>query len=106
MLPGLQKLASTTGAARGRNQALSMPNLQKVTVIDDDPTMLKAIERLLRVKGFDVETFTSAEAFLAGARQGRLSRSGHSFGRDVRHRATASAGRLRIPSSDHIHHRR
>ena len=40
--------------------------LRKVTVIDDDPTMLKAIERLLRVKGFEVETFASAEAFLAG----------------------------------------
>jgi FixJ family two-component response regulator len=47
-------------------QALSMSILRKVTVIDDDPTMLKAVERLLRVKGFDVETFASAEAFLAG----------------------------------------
>ena len=28
---------------------MSIP--RKVTVIDDDPTMLKAIERLLRVKG-------------------------------------------------------
>jgi FixJ family two-component response regulator len=43
-----------------------MSALRTVTVIDDDPTMLKAIERLLRVKGFDVETFASAEAFLAG----------------------------------------
>ena len=42
---------------------------RKVTVIDDDPTMLKAIERLLRVKGFEVETFASAEAFLAGERK-------------------------------------
>ena len=38
-----------------------------VTVIDDDPAMLKAIERLLGAKGFDVEAFPSAEAFLAGA---------------------------------------
>jgi FixJ family two-component response regulator len=36
-----------------------------VTVIDDDPTMLRAIERLLRATGFNVETFASAEAFLA-----------------------------------------
>jgi FixJ family two-component response regulator len=35
-----------------------------ITVIDDDPAMLKAVERLLRVKGFEVETFASAEAFL------------------------------------------
>jgi len=40
-----------------------------VAVIDDDTAMLKAIERLLRAKGFDVEAFASAEAFLevAGA---------------------------------------
>jgi FixJ family two-component response regulator len=36
-----------------------------VTVIDDDPAMLKAVERLLGAKGFDVETFASAETFLA-----------------------------------------
>jgi len=41
-----------------------MPTL-KVAVIDDDPAMLRAVERLLRVKGFDVETFPSAESFLA-----------------------------------------
>ena len=40
---------------------------QVVAVIDDDPAMLKAIERLLGAKGFDVEAFASAEAFLAGA---------------------------------------
>jgi FixJ family two-component response regulator len=39
---------------------------RKITVIEDDPNMLRAIERLLRVKGFEVETFASAEAFLAG----------------------------------------
>ena len=45
-----------------------MPVQRKVvTVIDDDPTMRKAIERLLRAKGFEVETFASAEAFLAGS---------------------------------------
>ena len=40
-----------------------------IAVIDDDPMMLKAVERLLRAKGFDVEVFTSAEGFLevAGA---------------------------------------
>jgi FixJ family two-component response regulator len=43
-----------------------MPNRRKlVTVVDDDPGMLKAIGRLLQAKGFDVEVFASAEAFLA-----------------------------------------
>jgi FixJ family two-component response regulator len=38
-----------------------------VAVVDDDPAMLKAIERLLNAKGFDVEVFSSAEAFLDNA---------------------------------------
>ena len=36
-----------------------------VAVIDDDPAMLKAIERLLTAKGFDVVAFDSAESFLS-----------------------------------------
>ena len=36
-----------------------------VVVVDDDPFMLKAIQRLLMAHGFDVEAFVSAEAFLA-----------------------------------------
>jgi FixJ family two-component response regulator len=36
-----------------------------VAVVDDDPFMLKAIQRLLTAHGFDVEAFVSAEAFLA-----------------------------------------
>ena len=36
-----------------------------VAVVDDDPDMLKALERLLTVRGFRVEALPSAEAFLA-----------------------------------------
>jgi FixJ family two-component response regulator len=73
---------------------MSIP--RKVTVIDDDPTMLKAIERLLRVKGFDVETFDSAEAFLAGP--GKTSclvldiHLGGMSGIELRRRLVASGG--------------
>jgi FixJ family two-component response regulator len=35
-----------------------------VAVIDDDPDMLRAVSRLLRVNGFRAVTFDSAEAFL------------------------------------------
>ena len=37
-----------------------------VAVVDDDLGMLKAIERLLKAHGFQVEALSSAEAFLAG----------------------------------------
>jgi FixJ family two-component response regulator len=36
-----------------------------VFVVDDDPSVLKSLVRLLRSFGFDVETFASAELFLA-----------------------------------------
>jgi FixJ family two-component response regulator len=40
-------------------------NRPTVFVIDDDVMVCKALERLLRSAGYGVETFTSAESFLA-----------------------------------------
>jgi FixJ family two-component response regulator len=36
-----------------------------VYLVDDDPAVLKALSRVLRTDGWEVETFASAEAFLA-----------------------------------------
>jgi FixJ family two-component response regulator len=36
-----------------------------VAVVDDDDSFARALERLLRASGFEVHTFSSAEAFLA-----------------------------------------
>src|SRR5262245_15280801 len=36
----------------------------RIFVIDDDPVVLRAIERVLRTRGFPVEVFLSPEAFL------------------------------------------
>jgi FixJ family two-component response regulator len=36
-----------------------------VLVVDDDPSILGAVERLLRVHGFDAEVFNTVESFLA-----------------------------------------
>jgi FixJ family two-component response regulator len=44
-------------------------------VVDDDPAFRRALDRLLRGAGFDVETFASAEDYLAlggGPRHGCL----------------------------------
>jgi RNA polymerase sigma factor (sigma-70 family) len=35
-----------------------------VYVVDDDPSVLRSLERLLRSEGYDLETFTSAQEFL------------------------------------------
>jgi FixJ family two-component response regulator len=37
-----------------------------VFVVDDDPAVLKALERLLRSEGYHVRAFSSASAFLSG----------------------------------------
>ena len=43
-----------------------------VFVVDDDPSVLKSLVRLLRSLGFDVETFASAELFLARKHYGGI----------------------------------
>lgn len=48
------------------------PGRPLVGVVDDDPSVLKALGRLIRSAGFDVVTFTSAEDFLARFRQSAL----------------------------------
>ena len=42
-----------------------------VAVVDDNPSMLRSIQRLLNAEGFPVETFPSAEAFLDADGQSR-----------------------------------
>jgi FixJ family two-component response regulator len=41
------------------------PTLETVYVVDDDPSMRRALERMFRTLGYVVETFDSAAAFLA-----------------------------------------
>jgi FixJ family two-component response regulator len=36
----------------------------RIFVVDDDPSVLRSVERLLRTNGYHVETFASTEAFL------------------------------------------
>ena len=43
-----------------------------VAVIDDDPSMLRSVERLLNANGFVTEGYSSAEAFLNEAQTGRF----------------------------------
>jgi FixJ family two-component response regulator len=39
--------------------------MRTIAVVDDDPSMLQGLNRLLSAHGFCVQTFTSAELFLA-----------------------------------------
>lgn len=43
-----------------------------VAIVEDEPSMRRSIERLLHAAGFPVETFASAEAFLARAGEGAV----------------------------------
>jgi CheY-like chemotaxis protein len=40
-----------------------------VCVLDDDPSVLKSVQRLLKAEGFDAEKFSEPAAFLAAAAQ-------------------------------------
>jgi FixJ family two-component response regulator len=40
--------------------------MRTIAVVDDNPSMLQGLSRLLSVHGYHVRTFTSAEAFLEG----------------------------------------
>jgi FixJ family two-component response regulator len=44
-----------------------------VIVLDDDPGILRAMQRVLQVHGFETEVFSSVEAFLEGAHLGEAS---------------------------------
>jgi FixJ family two-component response regulator len=41
-----------------------------IAVVDDDPSVLKALSRLLRTRGFDAKTFVSGQEFLAALPDG------------------------------------
>ncbi len=41
----------------------------RIAIVDDDASIRKAMERFVRSHGFDVETFASAEQYLASAEQ-------------------------------------
>jgi FixJ family two-component response regulator len=43
-----------------------------IGLVDDEPGMLRALRRLLRMKGFAVRTFASPEVFLAGLADAHL----------------------------------
>lgn len=44
-----------------------MTTESSVLVVDDDPSILKAVERVLRVSGFDAQLFESGDELLARA---------------------------------------
>ena len=44
----------------------------KVTIVEDDVSMRRSLERLLSVHGFLVQSFSSAEAFLAASHEGQV----------------------------------
>ena len=44
---------------------------RSVAIVDDDPSVLKGLKRLLRTRAIRVETYESADEFLATLPQGR-----------------------------------
>jgi FixJ family two-component response regulator len=63
---GLLRQQPVTLVAGGHVQ--TMANSRRIVVLDDDSNVLTAVERALKVHGFDAEVFDTVEAFRAGAR--------------------------------------
>jgi FixJ family two-component response regulator len=56
-----------TARMRGCRRAILTAERRVVAIVEDDPSVLRAIERLLSVHGFVTEAYPSAEAFLGRA---------------------------------------
>jgi FixJ family two-component response regulator len=73
-------------------KAAALPTRKSVFLVDDDPSMLKGMRRLLREYGFDTEIFESADALLRKGDFGKASciildiNLGGMSGIDLRHR--------------------
>ena len=50
-----------------------MASRKLVAVLDDDASVLRAVERVLKAHGFDAQVFDTVEGFLGGARLGDAS---------------------------------
>ena len=50
-----------------------MASRKLIAVLDDDASVLGAVERVLKAHGFDAEVFDTVEGFLGGARLGDAS---------------------------------
>jgi FixJ family two-component response regulator len=80
---------------------LSKPK-KTIAVVDDDPSMLRAIVRLLQARGFRTQAFASAKAFLTGDSATTADclvldiDLGEMSGIDLRRQLTASGSRLPI----------
>jgi FixJ family two-component response regulator len=48
-------------------QSSTLGTRHRVIVVDDDPGILRAVQRVLHLHGFETEVFSSAEGFLEGA---------------------------------------
>jgi PleD family two-component response regulator len=63
-------LSQLDAGADTRN-SLPMPETPSwIGIVDDDPSVLKALARLLRTRAFDVRSYGSAQAFLAALPDG------------------------------------
>ena len=85
----------------------TVPDTLTIGVVEDDPSFLRALRRLLSGAGFSVATFASAEEFLASESAGGTAclvldvHLGGMNGFDLQQQL-AAAGRL---DSDDLHHR-
>jgi FixJ family two-component response regulator len=86
----------------GKVVIIVVRNSRVVAVVEDDPNMLKGVERLLQAHGFMTEVYTSAEAYLEGADASEADclildiKLGGISGIELQHRLTAAGSKLPV----------
>lgn len=60
---GAESAAAPGGALLSETGPAHLPKRKLVFVVDDDPSMLRGVQRLLREYGYDSVAFASADAF-------------------------------------------
>jgi len=57
-------LDQCAGSPRGDLEGRRVPEIQKISIVDDDESVREALKSLLKSAGFEAEAFASAEEFL------------------------------------------
>ena len=81
--------------------------MRTIAVVEDNPSMLQGLDRLLSAHGFRVQTFTSAELFLDDIAkcEAGVPSLGHSSRRNLGHRLKAPIDFIRQESARHFYDR-
>ena len=79
----------------------TLTDIPVIAIVDDDPSVLRSLHRLIQLNGYTVESFTSAESFLDASTRSRpdcLVLDVHLNGSGFELQARLAADGMKIPT--------